>query len=263
MIGTVVGHRGAGRDARARPDRGRPDRPALRRGRRHPGGAGRRDNQFAPDGVVQATLPWDAAARVARLSGVAAAATVSPVDLGDGQGQRRRRWSTRPVRTCSTSPRWRPPRRLLETEGGDARRRPVLRRRSRPARRPGGRARCRRRRPAQHQPGGRAAQHLHRRHRVRRHRHRRRDDPAHRARRRGDHAGRHRRDLLRAGRARRARHPHRRRGRPAGRRAGAGGGVAEPPRNRSTPRCRRSRAVCRPRCAGTSTRCSWPSARSR
>lgn len=41
------------------------------------------DNQFAPDAVAQSTLPWDAAARVARLSGVAASATVSPVDLGE------------------------------------------------------------------------------------------------------------------------------------------------------------------------------------
>ena len=40
-------------------------------------------SQSAPDGVAQPALPWDAADRVGRLAGVAAAATYSAVDLGE------------------------------------------------------------------------------------------------------------------------------------------------------------------------------------
>ncbi len=40
------------------------------------------NSQSTPDGVAQAALPWDAADRVLRLAGVAAAGTYSQVDIG-------------------------------------------------------------------------------------------------------------------------------------------------------------------------------------
>jgi putative ABC transport system permease protein len=40
------------------------------------------NSQFAPEDAPSSSLPWDAAERVDRLSGVAAAATVSTIDLG-------------------------------------------------------------------------------------------------------------------------------------------------------------------------------------
>ena len=73
---------------------------------------------FNPDQSTAAALPWDAADRVARLNGVAAAATYSPVNLGskrvsgvnliDPSGS-----NLLDIPVVGTSER------LLETEGGD------------------------------------------------------------------------------------------------------------------------------------------------